>query len=114
MDEFKLNETFVESEEFQAALEQNDFLLTGPFLDSLFDKAFSERTYNVQFLFNPNLRQFKQAYQTSDAPGSKPILFVYAEHLGLLDKYGEGIRDILLAEYADVFDCYLATQADWP
>lgn len=47
MDEFKLNETFVESEEFQAALEQNDFLLTGPFLDSLFDKVFSERTYNV-------------------------------------------------------------------
>ena len=42
------------------------------------------------------------------------MLFIYAEHLGLLDKYGEGLRDVLLSEYAEVFDCYIATQADWP
>ena len=61
MDEFQLDEAFVASEEFQEALMLNDDMLTGSFLDSLFDRAFSKRTFNVQFLFNPNLRQFKQA-----------------------------------------------------
>lgn len=56
MDEFQLDETFLESEDFQTALELNDFMLTEPLLDSLFDRAFSKRTFNVQFLFNPNVR----------------------------------------------------------
>ena len=47
MDEFALNEDFIASEEFQSALEENDFMLTGPLLDSMFDRAFSHRTFNV-------------------------------------------------------------------
>ncbi len=44
----------------------------------------------------------------------KPILFIYAEHIGLLDKYGEGLRDLLQSDYADVFECFVTTQEDQP
>ena len=47
-------------------------------------------------------------------PDGKPILFLLANHLELLDKYGEPLREMLLSDYADVFDCYFATEADWP
>lgn len=59
MDEFAVDEEFVASEEFQSALAQNDFMLTGPLLDRMFDRAFSKRTFNVHFHFNPNVKQFK-------------------------------------------------------
>jgi len=90
-------------------------MLTQPLLDSLFDRAFSKRTFSVQFLFNPNLRQFKQAAQSWEVdPSGKPLLFLYAERLDLLDKYGEGLRDMLLSDYANVFDCYFGAPNDWP
>ena len=94
-------------------------MITQPLLDTLFDKAFSKRSYNIHFLFNPNLKHFKHVQKTSNSSqktkDSKPILLLYAEHMGLLDKFGEGLRELIKSgEYADIFDCYFVSKQDWP
>ena len=45
---------------------------------------------------------------------AKPILFIYSNHTELLDRFGEPLREMLLNEYADVFDCFYASETDWP
>ena len=36
-------------------------------------------------------------------------------HMGLLDKFGEGLRELIKSgEYADIFDCYFVSKQDWP
>ena len=45
---------------------------------------------------------------------AKPILFIYSNHTELLDRFGEPLREMLLNEYADVFDCFYASEKDWP
>ena len=47
MDRFELDADFVSSQTFAEALSENDDMLTAPLLDSLFDRAFSKRTFNV-------------------------------------------------------------------
>ena len=47
MDRFELDADFVSSQTFAEALSDNEDMLTAPLLDSLFDRAFSKRTFNV-------------------------------------------------------------------
>ena len=60
MDRFEFDADFITGQTFAEALQKNQDMLTAPLLDSFFDRAFSKRTFNVQFLFNPNLKQFNR------------------------------------------------------
>ena len=110
-DELEIDEEIVNSEEFQEKFRENQNLLTKPFMDAVFDQCFENRTFNVQFLFNPDFRRFKQLYQNNEVT-DKPILFVYAEMPELMESFGHQLRDLLTSQYEDVFECFYSSPKD--
>lgn len=57
-DEFTINTTYVDSEEFKNLLSQTKGLYTEKFCADIFDQSFT-RSYNVNFSFNPNIKEMK-------------------------------------------------------
>jgi hypothetical protein len=100
-DDFIPNQEYIGSEEFKNLLSQSRGLQTEPFATEIFDQCFT-RTYNVEFAFNPNFKEFRK--KVRNGKGSKPILFVYSPPMYMSRYIGE-FKDVL-RNYTEVFDIY--------
>jgi len=99
-DDFTPNVAYLQSEEFKTLLGASRGLQTERFAADIFDNCFS-RTYNVEFAFNPNFKEFRKKLKRG---GNKPLLFVYSPPLYMSRYIGE-FKEVL-KNYTEVFDMY--------
>ena len=102
-DEFTLNPAYMESEEFKNLLSQYRGIQTEQFAIDIFDQCFT-RTFNVEFTFNPNFKDFRKKFKNPESKATKPLLFIYSPPLYMCRYVGE-FRSVL-QQYNEVFDIY--------
>ena len=99
-DEFSPNKEYLQSEEFRLLLTRTNGIQTESFANEIFDRCFS-RTFNVEFVFNPNFKEFRHKYLNG---AEKPMLFIYCPPLYMSRYVGE-FKEVL-KNYQEVFDVY--------
>jgi hypothetical protein len=108
-DEFTLNPGYVNSEEFKTLLSLTRGIQTEQFAIDIFDQCFT-RTFNVEFTFNPNFKDFRKKYHNRDGKAVKPLLFIYSPPLYMSRYIGD--FKAVLSQYTEVFDIYYTGEAD--
>lgn len=79
-------------------------LFTPGFCKEIFDECF-KRTYNVEFIFNTDMSQFRKAYKSGKL--EKPILLIYWSEF-IMSHYVDEFQKAL-SEYNDHFDIYFCS-----
>ena len=102
-DEFTVKPTYIDSDEFKTLLSSTRGIQTEKFAQEIFDQCFS-RTFNVEFAFNPNFKEFRRKFKNADGKASKPIIFVYSPPLYMSRYIGEFKQ--VLQNYTEAFDIY--------
>jgi hypothetical protein len=102
-DDFTLNTGYLESEEFKNLLSQTGGIQTEQFAIDIFDQCF-QRTFNVEFIFNPNFEDFRRKFKDPERKATKPLLFIYSPPLYMSRYVGE--FKAVLQQYNEVFDIY--------
>lgn len=96
-------EDAIYSDDFQNELEETgNGLFTPGFCKSIFDSCF-KRTFNVEYMFNTDMKEFKQKYKYGKE-ADKPIIFILWN-----DRFMSHFADqfnIVLRDFTDSFDIY--------
>jgi len=108
-DEFTLNSGYINSEEFKTLLSLTRGIQTEQFAIDIFDQCF-KRTFNVEFTFNPNFKDFRKKYHNRDGKALKPLLFIYSPPL-YMSRYIGDFKSVL-SQYTEVFDIYYTGDLD--
>lgn len=102
-DEFVPGYGFIESDDFKnQLLSSGNGIHTEAFATMIFDQCFT-RTFNVEFAFNPNFKDFRKKFKYG-VNSDRPMIFVYSPALYMsryLPEFKEAFRS-----YTEVFDIY--------
>jgi hypothetical protein len=72
-DYFEIIPNYVESEEFKSLLKETNGIYTENFSSCIFDNCFT-RSYNIEFVFNANIKEFGKKFKYGDKAEIKKSL----------------------------------------